>query len=769
MSTEPLKRKLAAILYADVAGYSRLTGEDEEGTHRALRAYLDAISSHIQNRNGRVVHYAGDAVLAEFGTVSEAVSCAVKVQSDIKSRNRDLPDDRKVQFRIGVNLGEVILDQEEIYGDGVNVAARLEALADPGGVCISDAVRTAVGKKLNLAYEDMGEREVKNIAEPVRAYRIRLEDEVALKPAPKRRSWTRWVVTAGAALVGLAVIASVNVWLKPWSPTLEPAPVEGTTIPLPEKPSIAVLPFTNMNANPEHEYFTDGLTDDLITDLSKISGLLVIARNSVFLYKEKSVGVQQVAQELGVRYVLEGSGRRAGGRVRINAQLIDATTGGHVWAERYDEPLADVFTLQDKVIRRIVSALEVKLTSQEQAATAGRGTENADAYDAFLKGWSHLLKKTAVDAIEAIAFFEQALELDPDYYDADAALAQTYWDYSSNEKFNIVVDPPLGASFPPSGYTTYLNAWKYLQKASVKPSSQVHTLASRMLQRQRRFDEAMEEAKQAVALGPNNPTAYDTLIENLIYAGEAEQALILIDESIGFDPNLPGEKLFLKGMSYYTQGRLEEAVSVIDKARGHNPNQTRYAAIQAGALAELGRLREAEVALESYLSEWTDSADLNWAMFHWPFQRMDTIERLADSFIKAGMRLPQRRYYLATKQNRLTTEQIRSLLSGKTMIGTNRGYFGIVDRSFAGITENAFAVTRDQNAQIVRQGDLNYFRTAGKTRIGDELLCDHWPDFLGEYCVAIYRNPLGSADAKDEYLFFTLMSTFSFAVFDSAS
>jgi len=770
MSTEPLKRKLAAILYADIAGYSRLTGEDEEGTHRALRANLDAISSHIQKRNGRVVHYAGDAVFAEFGTVSEAVSCAVKVQSDFKARNRDLPDDRKVQFRIGVNLGEVILDQEEIYGDGVNVAARLEALAEPGGICISDAVRTAVGKKLNLAYEDMGEREVKNIAEPVRAYRIRLEDEVASKPSPRSRPWTRWVVTSSAAIVvGLAVIASVIVWQNPWSPTSEPASEERTTIPLSDKPSIAVLPFTNMSANPEQEYFTDGLTDDLITDLSKISGLLVIARDSVFLYKEKAAGVQQIAQELGVRYVLEGSGRRVGDRVRINAQLIDATTGGHVWAERYDESLADVFTLQDKVTRRIVSALAIKLTSQEQAASAGRSTRNVAAYDAFLKGWSHLLRKTAVDAVEAIASFEQALELDPDYYDAYAALAQTYWDYSSNEKFNIVVDPPLGASFPPSGYTTYLNAWKYLQKARVKPSSQVHTLASRMLQRQRRFDEAMEEAKQAVALGPNNPTAYDTLIENLIYAGEAEEALILIDESIGLDPNLPAEKLFLKGMSYYTLGRLEEAVSVIDKARGRDPNQTRYAAIQAGALAELGRLREAEAALESYLSEWTDNADLNWAIFHWPFQRMETIERLADSFIKAGMRLPQRRYYLATRQNRLTTEQIRSLLSGKTMIGTNRGYFGIVDRSFAGITENAFAVTRDQNAQIVRQADLNYFRTAGKTQVKDDLLCDHWSDFLGEYCVAIYRNPLGSADAKDEYLFFTLMSTFSFAVFDSAS
>jgi Flp pilus assembly protein TadD len=343
-------------------------------------------------------------------------------------------------------------------------------------------------------------------------------------------------------------------------------------------------------------------------------------------------------------------------------------------------------------------------------------------------------------------------------------LAQIYWDYSNDDKFNAIVDPPLGASFPRSGHMTYVNAWKFLQKARGKPSSQAHTLTARMLQRQRRFGEAMEEAKQAVALGPNNPTAYDALIENLIYAGEAEEALRLIDESIRLDPTLPGEKLFLKGMAYYTQGRLEEAASVIDRARSHNPKQTRYAAIQAAALAELGRRAEATVALEQaerYVG--TTDADLNWVMFYWPFQRLETIERLANSFIKAGLATPPKRYYAVGAQDRLTGDQIKSLLSNKVMIGADRSYFAV---SYGGRDE--FEVTRDQNAQIVRQGELNYFRTGGKTRVENDLLCDYWLD-LGDYCVAIYRNPDGNPDARDEYLFFTFMSTFSFSVFDSAS
>jgi TolB-like protein/class 3 adenylate cyclase/Tfp pilus assembly protein PilF len=764
MTTQRVKRKLSAILSADVKGYSRLMSQDEEATVKTLKQHRETVSGLILDHRGRVVDAPGDNVLAEFGSVVDAVKCAVQIQQALKTKNAGLPEDRRMNFRIGVNLGDVIEEEDRIYGDGVNIAARLEGLAEGGGIYISGTAFDHVKNKLSVGYQYVGKQTVKNIPDPVRAYKVLMEPEAVGKvigeeePKPTKWGWK----TVAAGVLALVVLAGGLVWnfyLR--APRIETASVEKMAYPLPDKPSIAVLPFVNLSEDPKQEYFTDGMTDDLITDLSKISGLLVIARNSVFLYKDKPVRVQQMAQELGVRYVLEGSMRRAGDRVRINAQLIDATTGGHVWAERYDESLVDVFALQDKVTRRIVAALKVKLTPQEQAVAAGRDTRNVAAYDAFLTGWAHLLRKTPEDAVEAIAFFEQALELDPNYTRAYAALAQTYWDYSNDKKFNAIVDPWLGASFPRSGHMTYVNAWKFLQKGRSKPSSQAHTLTARMLQRQRRFDEAMEEAKQAVALGPNNPTAYDALIENLIYAGEAEEALRLIDESIRLDPNLPGEKLFLKGMAYYTLGRLEEAVSIIDRARSHNPKQTRYAAIQAAALAELGRTAEAGVALEQaerYVG--TTYADLNWAMFYWPFQRLETIERLANSFIKAGLATPLKRYYAVAEQDRLTGDQIKSLLSNKVMIGADRSYFAV--------GEDEFEVTRGQNAQVVSQRYLNYFRKGGKTRVENDLLCDAWLD-LGDYCVAIYRNPDGNPDARDEYLFFTLMSTFSFSVFDSAS
>lgn len=573
----------------------------------------------------------------------------------------------------------------------------------------------------------------------------------------KHRLPARKLLTAAAVLVVLVTVAAAVAWFTPWDRQKEDTVSVSRETPLPEKFSIAVLPFENLSGDPDQAYFSDGITDDLITDLSKISGLFVIARNSTFTYKGKPMKARQVAEELGVRYVLGGSVRRARDKVRINVHLIDGSTGAHLWAERYDGLVGDVFSLQDKVRHGIVAALRVQLTPQEQVVAAGRDTNNIAAYDTFLKGRLHLLRKTPEDAVKAIAFFKQALELDSHYSRANAALAQIYWEYSNDQKFNTLLNPEAG-SWGPSGYVAYLEAWEFLQIARSEPSAQAHALTAGMLQRQRRFDEAMEEARQAVALGPNDPAAYDALIEQLIYAGEAEEAIRLIDESIGLDPNLPGEKLFLKGMAHYAQGRLEEANSAINRARVHNPKQFRYAAIQAAALAGLGRVEEAEGALEDYLSGWVTYSALNWAMFYWPFQRLETLERLANGLIKAGMTAPLERYYRVAPQNRLTVDEIKSLLSNKTMIGGDQSYFGI------GGSE--LEVTRNEDAQIVSQGYMNYFSDGGKTRVEDDLLCDAWRE-LGDYCVAIYRNPDGSKEKKDEYIFFTLTGLFTFSVFDT--
>lgn len=330
MGTEPLERKLAAILYADVAGYSRLTGEDEDATHRTLSEYLDFITRIIEDHRGRVMHYAGDAVLAKFDAVVNALSSAVAIQKELETRNQALPDNRRVPFRIGVNLGDVIEDRGDIYGDGVNVAARLESLADPGGICISESVRTAVGKKLDLDYEDMGAQEVKNIEEPVRAYRVAMGQREALQA----------------------------------SALDQPNPE------LPDKPSIAVLPFTNVSRDPDQDYFSDGITEDIITELSRLPELFVAARNRSFAFKGQSVDIIEVGAKLGVRFVVEGSVRKAGKRVRVTAQLVDAATGNHIWMERYDRELEDVFAVQDDLCRSIVSTLAGRLKAANQKISA---------------------------------------------------------------------------------------------------------------------------------------------------------------------------------------------------------------------------------------------------------------------------------------------------------------------------------------------------------------------------------------------------------------
>src|SRR5437867_3609131 len=380
-STPParIERKLAAILSADVKGYSRLMGEDEVATIRTLTAYQEAMTTFIQQHRGRVVDASGDNLLAEFASVVDAVQCAVEIQRELKTKNADLPASQRMEFRIGINVGDVIVEGERIYGDGVNIAARLEGLAAAGGICISGIVYDQVETKLALGYEYLGEQTVKNIAKPVQVYRVQME-------------------------------------------------VGASTPTAPDKPFIAVLPFVNMSGDPEQEYFSDGITEDLITDLSKLSGLFVISRNSVFLYKGKAVKPEQVSQELGVRYVLEGSIRKAGKRVRITAQLVDATTGYHVWADRYDRDLQDIFALQDDVTRKIVAALEVKLTEGEQARLGRPLTNNIEAYDYYLRGLDCHPSATEEANARARQLFAKAVELDPHFAAAYACLGWAYFD-----------------------------------------------------------------------------------------------------------------------------------------------------------------------------------------------------------------------------------------------------------------------------------------------------------------------------------------------------
>jgi TolB-like protein/class 3 adenylate cyclase len=358
MATEDFKRKLTAILSADVKGYSQLMGEDEEATVRTITAHRKVITSVIQKYRGRVVDSPGDNILAEFVSVVDAVQSAVEIQEVVRAKNAELPDERRMEFRIGINLGDVIQEGERIYGDGVNIAARVEGLADPGGICVSGSAYEQIENKLALGYDYIGEHTVKNIVKPIRVYKVPTGPETLQKVTEEGRPAPGWQRAALAVVIALLVVAGgVAIWksYRPSTPPTEVASVEKMAFPLPDKPSIAVLPFDNLSGDPEQEYFSDGLTEEIISALGSVPRLFVIARNSTFTYKGKPVKVQQVAEELGVRYVLEGSVRKAGDKIRISAQLIDALNGHHLWAKRYDRNLSDIFAVQDEITKEIMS------------------------------------------------------------------------------------------------------------------------------------------------------------------------------------------------------------------------------------------------------------------------------------------------------------------------------------------------------------------------------------------------------------------------------
>ena len=383
MAGERVQRRLTAILAADIAGYSRLMGADEEGTLAQLKAHRHAqLDPKIEEHQGRIVKTTGDGMLAEFASVVDALRCAIEIQRGMLERNADVPQERRIEFRVGINVGDIIIDGGDIYGDGVNVAARLEGLAEPGGICVSGRVQEDVRGKLDIAFEDAGEQQLKNIAWPVRVYRVRLSGEAAQsRPA----------------------------------------------LALPDKPSIAVLPFTNMSGDPEQDYFADGMTEDIITGLSRARWLFVIARNSSFAYKGRSTDVKQVAHELGVRYVLEGSVRKVGERVRISAQLAEGISGRQLWAKRYDRELSDIFAMQDEITETIIGAVEPELGKVERRRSAGKRPDNLDAWDLYQRGMSHLYEYTKDDLLRARQYFAQAIARDPQLGPAHSGLAETYY------------------------------------------------------------------------------------------------------------------------------------------------------------------------------------------------------------------------------------------------------------------------------------------------------------------------------------------------------
>jgi len=592
MPTNEFRRRLTAILSADVEGYSRLMRDDEDETIRTITAYRTAIAKLVEQYRGRVVDSPGDNILSEFGSSVDAVNCAVEVQRELAERNAELPENRRMQFRIGVNSGDVVEEGERIYGDGVNIAARIESLAEGGGICISGTVYDSIEGKLGLEFENLGEHEVKNIDKPIRVYRIlsypgAAAHRVVNAKRTVERTWRNILLAIAAVLIlGGGTLAVWNFYLRP--PPVEVVTEAEMAFPLPDKPSIAVLPFVNVSSDPEQDYIADGITEQIIATLARNPYLFVIASNSTFTYKGKPVKVQQVSRELGVRYVLEGSVQKSGDMIRITAQLIDATTGKHIWAKTYDRDLKDIFALQDEIAIEILKATRGKLLRMGDQSRI-KGTKNVEAYLKLLKAMP-LVSMNEKNNRLAQQLYEQSIALDPEFAEPYAYLGISYcsqamngWGHSFGKDLKkafelsqkaIDLDPNLCSPYVTLG-------WYYLLQG--------------------KHDEAVAEGEKAVALLPSSAFANFQLGAFLAYADRPEEAISVAQNALRLNPFPNDWQLWFLGAAYSMAGRDEEALAYYKEAQERNPDNIWSYSAQASIYGNLGRVEEARVAAKELL------------------------------------------------------------------------------------------------------------------------------------------------------------------------
>ena len=590
MTPERPERRLAAILAADMVGYSRLMETDEAGTFARQKARRqELIDPKITESRGRIVKTTGDGLLVEFTSVVDATECAVAIQRAMLECEAAVPEEQRIRYRIGINLGDIIIDGDDILGDGVNVAARLEGLAEPGGICIPRKVFHEVRNKLDVGYEYIGEQKVKNIETAVPVYRVRLDPKAAGKIiGEKLPNRPRWRPIAAAAAV-VAVIAAV--WWQPWAQRVEPASLERMAFPLPEKPSIAVLPFVNLSGDPGQEYLADGFTEDIITALSSVPDLFVIARNSTFTYKGKAVKVQQVAEEMGVRYVLEGSVQRSGKRIRVTAQLVDALLGHHLWSERHDREMKELFALQDEVALDISRALEVELTLGEGRSAWSRGTDNLEAWAQVARAREAYLLFTKENNSTARRLLQDAVELDPHYAIAWDLLA---WTHIMDARFSWSTSPA------DSFQTAHKLADKSLTLNGERASP--YSLLAFLALIGRRFDEAIAHHEQAVVLEPNDESVKVSFASTLIYAGRPHEGIGLLEQAMRISPYYPGYYLLSLGRAYRLAGRDEEAIKALESAKERMPGNWLTLTELVTAYSEAGRHPDAEAEVVNILT-----------------------------------------------------------------------------------------------------------------------------------------------------------------------
>ncbi|MBB3409459.1 adenylate cyclase [Rhizobium sp. BK316] len=712
-----MERRLAAVLIADVVGYGRLSQVDEEGTRLRFQADLrEIVEPSIAEHSGRLVKTMGDGLLVEFHSVVDAMRCAVDVQKLKAKHNAEIPADRRLDFRIGINLGDLIVEGDDIHGDGVNLADRMQSLAEPGGIAISGPAYDQVKSKLDVGFVSLGEQRVKSIAEPVRVYRVVFGPLAANRAANARRYPGRWRIAAIAVAI-LFIPAVAALWWQPWVLLETPSLTQRFAYPLPDKPSVAVLPFINVSGDVEHDHLAEGLTDDLITELSKVSGLFVIARHSVFAVRDDGGKIQDVAAELGVHYVLEGTLQRAGSRLRINVKLIDALTGLSLWAERYDREYADLFAVQDDVIGKIIAALAIRLSEGERTQLAQIPTENLEAYDYYMRAeQAGLTYGDVVTYREALSYYQKAIDLDPNFADAHAGIARIAVDVWRND-YNILWSAAVARkiAYDAAGQALKIDA----------NNARAHTVLALLQLVDGRQTEALTSANRAVQAQPSDAEANGNLALVLAHIGNHDQAISEIEKALRFDPSpSPGFQL-LAGIVFYIVGDEDRAISLMEAARDALPKAEAAREFLTAAYIDDGD-KTRSLQEKTKLLELFPESNLNYYGYLYDYWRKDDLNKHLSRLQKAG--IPDWPFGFQGKEDdQVTGEQLRDLISDKTWAGKHRNGTQFV-QFFDKAGNTAY---RSTNTNIT-----------GTVEIQGDWLCEKFPGYFLDrmVCGSVYRN-----------------------------
>jgi class 3 adenylate cyclase/TolB-like protein/cytochrome c-type biogenesis protein CcmH/NrfG len=748
-----MERRLVAILVADVVGYGRLIEQAEEATLRRLQGELhDLVLPKIAEHHGRPFKTTGDGLLAEFHSVVDAVRCALEVQKGEYERNGGLPENQRIAFRIGINLGDVVEEDGDLYGEGVIIASRLEGLAKPGGVMISGTAYDHVKKRIEVGYESLGEINLKSIAEPVRVYRLLTDAEVigsTTDTARMLRSWRWYAAAAGMILLTIGVAAVLRSHNIP--DLLGRDPVQSITacsytrvVPEPNRVSIAVVQFNDLTGDPQQGVIARGIADDLNTALSRIHGLFVIASNSSFRYRPP-VDICQMAKDLGVTHVVEGSVQGAGDMLRINVQLIETATLGHVWAETFDGTFSGVFMLQTKVAVGISDALAMTLTDQERNALVQNETSVPAAYKAFLRGWAHYRRSTPDDYAKAIPYFEEAIRLDPEYGRAYAALAAVYF---QSQDFYWTVSLGLSRG------EAYDRAERYLQQAQHRPpTSTTYYIAANVARGAGRYSEAITAFKEAIAFDPSDSWSYAQLGLTLSLVGRQEEATSYINTAMRLDPHYPPQFLYFLGATQLLMNQLTEAAANLERATRLNPDQEWSFLLLAATYGYLGRKEEAASAVARYNELAVKRGGIPlWIMeLKRRTRSLDFIsKRLFEGLRLAGVpeSLPETEF---AQNNRLSDEELHDLLFGHRLRGRTP------------ITAREWGVAITLEGVVTLSGEW-VSSNKSVARFEHHQVCFTWGYRETERCAAIFRNPGGLKANGNEYIWYDDLGAFPFSL-----